>query len=196
MIVLISGKQGSGKTTLTKALIKRFKEEGYEPHAVKFADTLYKMHDAVLHVLQEAGIKRDVSKDGPLLQLLGTEWGRKTLGDDVWCKIAANKVTELLASNKESFSASYNKKKVVILDDARFENEFDVFPDALKIRLECDRDKRKGRCDSWRENEFHPSETGLDAYAADNKFDVVASTDHGDPNSLAKTLVITALSRA
>jgi hypothetical protein len=63
-----------------------------------------------------------------------------------------------------------------IVSDCRFRNEFDGFPDAFKVRLECDRDIRKSRCSQWRENDTHISETDLDGYAEEGKFDCVIDT--------------------
>lgn len=160
-VILISGKMGSGKTTLSGALKDALKDKLVA--RIKFADPLYQMHDAVLGLLASYGFTREIKKDGPLLQLLGTEWGRKHLGEDIWVMIAKNRADRLL---KEA--------DVVIFDDARFENELDAFPEALKIRLECPREIRKARCEMWRENDTHPSEIALDASIG--KFDLVIYT--------------------
>lgn len=190
MIFLISGKQGAGKTTLCNALVAKLSAKGYNPYALKFAEPLYKMHDAVLGILSDYGVTRDIVKDGPLLQLLGTNWGRNTIAGDLWANLIKNKVDKLFEINRRD-SVLFVKPLAIIIDDARFENELDAFPDAYKIRLECDRDVRKARCSMWRHDELHPSETGLDEYSNRdfNYFDCYADTEDGDPEAFAAQIV-------
>lgn len=167
MIVMISGKQGSGKSTLAKVLEERADKE-FKNYSVvaKFADVLYEMHDQIQFILREYCPVYSKSKDGELLQLLGTEWGRKTLSENIWCDIMRSRVDK---NEKES--------SVFIIDDCRFENEFDAFPEALRVRLECPAEIRKGRANYWRDNYNHPSEKGLDKYSDARKFDLYFNTD-------------------
>lgn len=65
---------------------------------------------------------------------------------------------------------------IVIVGDCRFKNEFELMPEALRIRLECNREVRKERCEMWRDNETHPSEIDLDDYVHINKFDMIFNT--------------------
>src|SRR5574343_914769 len=131
-VILISGPQGSGKTTLQNALssaiYSRLKKRVQK---VNFADVLYEIHNYALNRLAFYGYKRDIVKDGPLLQLLGTEWARKHLGENVWVDIAKNKINNV------------QDDAVTIIGDCRFPNEFDGFPSALRIRLHCDESVRK-----------------------------------------------------
>lgn len=163
-VILISGAQGAGKTTLANALLKEARIAGFFSQVLKFADPLYKIHDATLeraHAL--LGIPK-VAKDGDLLQLLGTEWARKKFGPNVWADALRIEIEKLRRTVPVGF------KLLVIVDDCRFENEFDAFPDAVTVRLEVPEEIRKRRATSWRENTLHPSETGLDAYAKAGKF--------------------------
>lgn len=190
-IILLSGKQGSGKTTISKALIEQAKQLGFDyAGSMKFADTLYTLHEYILNKMETLTGKARAIKDGPLLQLLGTDWGRKTFGDNVWVDILKNKISEF---DKTPSSA----KRLIIIDDCRFENEFDAFPEALRVRLTCPEDVRKMRCASWRENTNHPSETGLDEYAQKSKFDLEFVTgglfDQGV--EIAVKLIITELQK-
>lgn len=158
-IVMISGKQGSGKTTLQMELQNRWPGDTMN---VNFADVLYRMHDAVLDVLHCYWPPRDIKKDGPLLQLLGTDWGRK-IDQNIWIKILRKKI--------ESYDL---KNGLIIVGDCRFQNELDGIPEALRVRLECDRETRKARCSMWRDNEAHPSEVDLDDYVyVPGKFDLL-----------------------
>ena len=151
-VILISGKQGSGKTTLSHNLTELLFIDGFKPVNVKFADVLYEMHDSVWNIMKKYGKERKTKKDGPLLQLLGTEWGRGTQGENIWVNIAKYRTQKLLE----------DPKTIVIIDDCRFPNELAAFPQAYKIRLEASAELRKERCEAWRDNDSHPSETSLD----------------------------------
>ena len=186
MIILISGKQGSGKTTLSQYLKDVLEGKGINVQIMKFASPLYLMHNEVRRVLQGFDPNNTLGydfdkKDGTLLQLLGTDWGRNNIHKDVWAKLT-------LANAEAYLGPALNGKvispRIVIIDDCRFPNELDI-PNAeskhpvLNVRLECDRDIRKERCESWRDNEQHESETALDAYA--EKFDLTFNTDAWTP---------------
>jgi len=169
-IILISGQQGSGKTSTMKALSRAIQDSGaFAVQEVAFADPLYAMHWQCLQILKYNGIETP-EKDGPLLQLLGTEWGRKQYGDDIWVNIARNRIQ--MAQDKT----------LTIISDCRFPNEADAFPGALKYRLECPEEVRKERIlstpgQNWRENTNHPSEVALNDYKGwTNTFDTETTT--------------------
>jgi hypothetical protein len=84
-------------------------------------------------------------------------------GDNVWVDALVKEIND-------------GPHDTVIVDDARFENEFDAFPNAVRIRLDAPGTVRKERCDAWRDNENHPSEIGLDRYHIEGKFDAVYPT--------------------
>ena len=72
---------------------------------------------------------------------------------------------------------SQDPAMMIIIDDARFKNEIDGFPEAFKIRLRCSRDVRKERADAWRDTEDHISETDLDEYdQMPEKFNLILNT--------------------
>lgn len=166
MIVLISGKQGSGKTTLAESLEEhlrfRFNKKCYQH---RFANVIYEMHDECRMILRSYGIEPKPEKDGELLQFLGTNWGRKNYGDNVWAKCTRSAVDKILKASPNT---------VHIISDCRFRNEFSFFPDALRVRLTCSKEVRKARCESWRENDTHPSEVDLDGF--EDRFDLVLDT--------------------
>lgn len=178
MIVLLSGKQGSGKSTIQRMLKLRWIHETRgDAHDINFADVLYQMHDAVLEILHKHIPAREIAKDGPLLQLLGTEWGRNTIDKNVWVEIARRRAELSLKLSNPNFPA------LVIIGDCRFENEVDAFPDALSVRLEAPPEVRKKRCSAWRENDIHPSEIALDFYVKAGRFDMTIDTSWASPES-------------
>lgn len=169
-VILISGKMGSGKTTLATHLVKAINlHQKFYCVAMKFADPLYQMHDYCLAVLNQSGVDTK-KKDGKLLQLLGTDWARSTIDENIWVKVAQNRVRKIKPT-------AYDHTNVVIFDDCRFKNELLAFPDAIKIRLECNKEMRRQRCDSWRDNEMHPSEIDLDDWVTSpGRFDFIFNT--------------------
>lgn len=171
-IVMISGKMGSGKTTLSRRLIWDLHlRKNSRALNIKFADPLYAMHDFCLGVIKQGGIEREVKKDGALLQMLGTDWGRK-IDQNIWVKLLLREIKVQEERLGSAFPSLY-----VVIDDLRFKNELESLPCALRVRLECFRDERKRRCEGWRDNETHASETDLDEWVVEpGKFDMVFDT--------------------
>ena len=52
------------------------------------------------------------------MQTLGTEWGRKIIGDNIWVNLWSTKAEELTSMNQG-----------VVADDVRFENEVKIIKD-------------------------------------------------------------------
>lgn len=174
-IILISGKQGSGKSSLAECLEEMVNARGREYIAdqFSFAAPIYDMHNACLNVLKHAKIAVP-KKDGRLLQLLGTEWGRKIYGDDIWVNIVKNEIGNFFTA-MEDFS-----HKVAVISDCRFKNELYGFNNTIRVRLECDEETRKKRIlntpgQNWREDQTHPSEIDLDDIPK-RKWDVIVDT--------------------
>lgn len=174
-ILLISGKQGSGKDTLANQLIHHFQHHGnVNAQTFKFAEVIYKIHDFALNYMEALGFKITEEKDGPLLQYLGTEWGRKRFGHDVWVRTAMRRIDSW---QKEQEKILEVDETLAIITDCRFTNELEGFPDAYKIRLECAEEIRKERRGfTWRDNVNHPSEVDLDWCVEAGKFDLVIDT--------------------
>ena len=192
-VVLISGKQGSGKSTLTNELMRLLNgTHGTAAQEIRFAGPIYEIHDFARQRLKELGVEIPDSvkvKDGPLLQYLGTEWGRKTIADDVWVQCARGAVKTF--HNALGFLAG---RTVAIVSDCRFRNEFDAFPEALRVRLECPKSARQQRAEMWRNNDTHPSEIDLDDYVYQGKFDLIFNTDTQSVNQCA-TLILAQLDK-
>jgi hypothetical protein len=182
-IVLLSGQQGSGKTSAQKKLIDMWNARpGHKAIAINFADALYEMHFAVQAIAQRYGIEPKKPKDGPLLQVLGTQWGRHTIDENIWVIILKGKIKEQYA--REGLYAHDVDKALIVIGDCRFENEFEAFPEALRVRLICNEDARKLRCSMWRENTAHESEVSLDRYDTLGKFDLYVDTGAIDLNGV------------
>lgn len=170
-IVLISAKQGGGKTTLASSIRKALflGKNSIVCEDLIFADGIYDIHNFARSYMTGHGFpppKEKSEKDGDLLQYLGTDWARKTYGENVWCDLIKKKAAKIF------YRTSWAKHSVVIVSDCRFINEFDCFPGSLKIRLECDREIRKARCSQWRDKDSHQSEVDLDNYSARGNFDL------------------------
>lgn len=172
--ILISAKQGGGKTTLQRLLRAHLETNGWDVCYQKFADPLYEMHDAVQKIAAKYGVST-LPKDGDLLQLLGTEWGRNKKGPDVWVNALRHSWKQFVDDKAKTPDRS--KKCALLVDDLRFENEFEAFPRAFRIRLEASEEVRRARASYWRENTRHPSEISLDAYAQSGKFDVTIDAE-------------------
>lgn len=174
-VVMISGKQGSGKSTLARELIKLLNDQydDWVGEEITFAGPLYEMHDLCRQVLKNYGIiPPHEIKDGNLLQLLGTEWARNTIDQEIWIKCLKNRVIELA-----NMHTHFNHSRVTfIVPDCRFKNEFHSYGDALKVRLRCSEGVRKSRAEMWRDKSKHQSETDLDLYDASGFFDAVFDT--------------------
>ncbi len=170
-IIIISGKQGSGKTTLAEALKKAL---GPCVH-MKFADPLYDMHNFIRSQLTKYKIEMPI-KDRRLLQWLGTEYVR-SLDENAWAKIARQRADFFI-----------NGGSNVVIDDCRFLNELEIFPDAIKIRLECPQEVRAGRAESYSGTE-HPSETALDAHLG--KFHHIVPTHTLNEQQVLETVLET-----
>lgn len=105
------------------------------------------------------------------MQWLGTEWGRARYGQDVWLEVCRGAIDKFVKTHE-----TYAKRIVPIVSDVRFRNEFDAFPQALRVRLECPEDVRRRRAETWRENITHPSEVDLDWHAERGSFDMTFDT--------------------
>ena len=184
--IILSGKQGSGKSTTTEKVAAILKGEGLLVFPYKFAKPLYEMHDAILPILKSYGlVSPETTKVGRILQLLGTEGGRDLFGQDVWVNCS-----KVYLKTCEELTLTLGKDGVLLIDDCRFKNELNAFKDeGFTVRLEADRDIRKARTDAWRDTENHISEIDLDENLKD--FNLVVRTDmpQFDLDTVAATIM-------
>jgi energy-coupling factor transporter ATP-binding protein EcfA2 len=174
-LVLLSGPQGSGKSAIAAEMIKCLRHAGEKPLLLKFADPLYEMHDLCRTVLRRYSVDLFPGVDGRLLQLLGTEWGRDSRGENIWVDIFRNRLKAAQSG-------------IVICDDARFPNEMDAFKDVatvMKVRLTASEECRKARAAKWRTDTEHESETALNSY---HDFDLRFNTEFINPTQAAITI--------
>ena len=116
-VIALTGLAGSGKSTASKYLVEK---HGYQ--LVKFAGPLKDMLRAI--GLGEGHIEGEhketdlamLSGHTPrhAMQTLGTEWGRKCMGEDFWTNLWRSRVDSVLAFDGR-----------VVVDDCRFPNEAD-----------------------------------------------------------------------
>ncbi|NGO63988.1 deoxynucleotide monophosphate kinase [Rhizobium daejeonense] len=114
-IVAFTGQAGSGKSTATKYLAEK---HGYT--LVKFAGPLKDMLRAVGMAEDEIeGSYKETSfaylcgkTPRHAMQTLGTEWGRKCMGEDFWINLWRRRVEQVFAEAGR-----------VVVDDCRFPNE-------------------------------------------------------------------------
>lgn len=184
-IILISGKQGAGKTTLARALVSALNEIPETRAAnMTFAEPLYAMHDFCWGYLKHHGIEMPFVKDGYLLQMLGTEWGRDRVDPNIWVKLTQARIDEFLCKEGKLFKQNY-----FIISDCRFRNEFTGFPEALTIRLNCDKEVRKARVEMWRDTDEHLSETDLDMASLCGLFNMYFNTSNVPTEQIVKEIM-------
>ena len=183
VIIMISGKQGSGKSRLAKDLNAYLSGERQAVYRTRFAKVLYEMHNNIVEIGRGYGINIP-DKNGTLLQFIGTEWMRNTIDEDAWVKCV----------EKDLVYAKNCGNDFVIIDDLRFHNEFwTLVPTAddrvVRIRLEAGKECRKARCDSWRDDDNHPSEIGLDDYVDDRLFDLILNSEVHGPEKILNCII-------
>jgi hypothetical protein len=190
-VLLLSGKQGAGKTAVADALEALTNDRRYFFQRFKYAEPMYEMHNEVKKIAKKYGLEVE-AKEGMLLQDLGY-WGVKRYGTDIWAKLAAEKIVPQLVQHFSTISP--NDNMLIVNDDCRRPEEFDAFPEAFRVRLVAPREIRKLRATSWREDENHPSETALDEYESLGKFNLILNT-HGPTVEETSLEILSALKGA
>jgi|TARA_R110002012_G_scaffold321787_1_gene551397 adenylate kinase family enzyme len=153
--IAISGKMGSGKTTLAEEIRKQF-TEGYNGHSAMVSLGAPVKEVARNYFLMPADVK-----DRLLLQQIGQQF--RTIKPDVWVDLLMQDVAGL---------ADTTEVDLAICDDVRFVNELNAMKNDgwMTIRLTVSEEEQKRRLESaygdkwtehWR-NRNEISETDLD----------------------------------
>lgn len=145
ILIGISGKMGTGKSTVTKLLVDALGELNVQK--ISNAAPMYKVQDLIY---KELGLTMQGEKDRDLLIALGM-WGRNR-STDFWLEQLAKTIME-------------SDKNIFICDDVRFENEANFFNKfGTLIRIEGE--QRGANVDHSRSTDA--TECGLDDYPFKN----------------------------
>ena len=143
--IAISGKMGSGKTTLANEILHQF-NSGYSGQS-----TMVSLGAAVKEVARNYFLMPDDVKDRSLLQQIGQQF--RTIKENVWVDLLMRDVDGL---------ADTTDVELVICDDVRFDNEFKAMQQDgwMTIRLTVDESEQKRRlecayADNWRTHWEH-----------------------------------------
>lgn len=150
--IAISGKMGAGKSTLAGHLARRF-----DAPVLSFAAGFKSL-------VESAGLTKasDEALYRKLCQNIGG--GMRALDPDIWCKAFYQRFDALRVEDPR------NLRTPCIVDDMRYPNEFEwLASDGFyTVRLEVPAAIRANR----RQLIDHESETALDQYAIDGRFDL------------------------
>lgn len=152
VVVSVYGYKGSGKSTVAGMLVN------------EYVFDLFKFADGLKSMLASFGLTPD-QIDGPdkeipcemlcgktprwAMQSLGTEWGRKLIGEDVWVNAWKRAVQDWLD----------NDYSAVVVDDMRFQNEVDAVKSFNGVLVKVVRGEPSA--------DQHESEKHIDSFAPD-----------------------------
>lgn len=150
-ILGITGAMGSGKSTAVEILKELYPDRVF---IVKFAQPLYNIQEEIYKIISPVYKRPDTFvKDRKLLQWLGTEWGRSTIGISLW--------TDLWQREAKYIIENY-PNAVVIADDLRFDNEAEVIKGLSGGIIKLESASTTKRIDTTAGIAGHPSESGID----------------------------------
>lgn len=140
MIILIGGKQGSGKTSLSNEIKNLLVEKKVPCWQMSMDMPVYDMHRGVYAMGANYGIppRPDDSPNKSLITSL-REWGRSQ-DDEFWLRTTDHKLKQVQAAFRNP--ALFH---VIIIEDVRYENELAHWPKALSVWLECPAEVRSRR---------------------------------------------------
>lgn len=169
MYVLITGKQGSGKRTLTQELQKYWGQRGMAVYSYDYLQAAYQMHDAVFMMGDQYKIARPAVRDMHLVQHL-LSWGVKR-DPQFWGKAVKSQVANI-TDKWDALNLHY----MAIIPGVAFKEDLPLFPEAFRVRLECSLDARAARANGWGDV-THPSEESMDGLAGRAYFDLTIDTE-------------------
>lgn len=127
-LIGLCGPLGGGKSTAAKILFAKY---GYT--RMRFAGPLKEMLATIGLNTEQLDGSRKSEPDSKLLcgktprwamQSIGTEWGRKLIGEDIWVNVVREKIISLRQSSERA-----GLKAMVVIDDVRFPNEVAMIRD-------------------------------------------------------------------
>lgn len=151
MLIGLAGAAGAGKGSVASVLVR---EHGFSE--IAFADPLYEAVSAILQVpvgqlkdrtFKEAVIDWIGKSPRELLQLLGTEFGRKVIGESVWVDAGMRRAASLRRYGEN-----------VVIADVRFDNEAEAILEAGGVVWEV---TRRGAPCLTESTAKHESEAGV-----------------------------------
>jgi hypothetical protein len=125
MLIGLCGPAGAGKNTVAEFLVD---SDGCTFRQIAFADPLYQCISTITGLsigrLQDRAVKEAVipwlgKSPRQMLQSMGTEWGRNSVHDEIWIRIALERAKPELAAGRG-----------VVITDVRFDNEAQAIIDA------------------------------------------------------------------
>ena len=157
MIIGLCGRKGCGKSTVADLIVKNFKFSKAS-FATPIKDMLMAMGLTEEEIwdpeLKEKKIERFGKSPREMLQLLGTEFGRELIADDVWVRALEHRIKDA---------------DRVIIDDVRFPNEAEMIRGNGGVIVRVVRaGQEMGMVDT------HVSEQGLDAELVDREIQNVS----------------------
>ena len=146
MLIALSGKMGSGKTTAFNILKPRLGDVVL----LKFASPLYMAQEYLYNTF---GFGEPVLKDRKLLQWLGTDWARAK-NENVFVDLFKTKAQDLMS---EGYA--------VVCDDCRFLNEAEAIRELGGVVIKINK-HHKGHAES-ESGKTHASEREIDLIQGD-----------------------------
>ena len=165
MILGISGKLGSGKSTITKLILAADPRYQHKSFASKLKIITHIMTGLPIDDMYSQEGKNKYLPEwgmtvGTFQQLIGTNAIRNGIHQQAWVI---------------SLFAEYKKEDFWVIDDVRFKNEADAIKERDGILLRVNGDPAGTRANSKRDL-THPSETDLDDYVGwDGVYDNVGT---------------------
>lgn len=171
MIISLSGKKRSGKTTVANYLISKhnFKEVSWaEPLKEVIGRKLFGLTEDQLYgpaSIREEVIEKWGMSPRKILQVVGTDLFR-AWRDDFWVEVAEPKIKALVTQGED-----------VVISDTRFLNEVECVKRLGGHTIQVHKVKKEGKAQP---EDSHASETALDEY----EFDYAIQSFSGDLDTL------------
>lgn len=120
MIIGLTGRKRSGKSTVAKALVERgFVEVSFAAPIRDFTARILELTPEELDAAKENSINwLEGVTPRHIMQTLGTEWGRQMIHPEIWIRVLLRRVSVLVLENKN-----------VVVSDIRFDNEAQALRD-------------------------------------------------------------------